>query len=174
MPLLKRLFVAMVSAVATLTPVSAEIQDGTASLLKTIEDNGILVTYNHPACDHNGSHGQYRWVGFQREMRLCPGDSIDAIDHNVVRHEVIHAIQHCVNTARGTHLDTAVIADPEDFREFIVDNLTEYQIERILEVYPEDQWPTELEAFAGANAYTASRIEELFLQACVAPNAGIQ
>ena len=33
-------------------------------------------------------------------------------------------------------------------------------------MYDESQWLTELEAFAGANAYTSSELEDLFLDAC--------
>ena len=42
------------------------------------------------------------FVGMKREMHLCPGATVDAIDHATVRHEAIHAVQHCVNVARGT------------------------------------------------------------------------
>ena len=171
--MLKRLCVAIVSAIATITPVSAEVQDGTHQLLQTLDDNGVLVTYNHPECASNGAFGQYRWVGMAREIRLCPGDTVDALDHNVVRHEVIHAIQHCVNVARGTNYDTPVITNEAEFTNFITENLTRREIDSITDEYPRDQWPTELEAFAGANAYTATELEEMFLDVCVAPETGI-
>ena len=89
--MIKRIALAAIAAAACITPVAAEVQPGTSSLLETMEDSGILVTYNHPDCATNGANGQYRWLGFQREMRLCPGDTIDALDHNTVRHETIHA-----------------------------------------------------------------------------------
>ena len=157
---------AAIAAAATFVPVAAEIQPGTASLLQTVEDNGVLVTYNPDACLTNGSNGQYRWIGFQREIVLCPGNTVDAGDHNTVRHEVIHAIQHCVNVARGTTTDTPIINDPNEFSDFVLANLSKGDIEWIQSVYPEDQWLTELEAFAGANAYTSSELEDIFLDAC--------
>ena len=157
---------AAIAAAATFVPVAAEIQPGTASLLQTVEDNGVLVTYNPDACLTNGSNGQYRWIGFQREIVLCPGNTVDAGDHNTVRHEVIHAIQHCVNAARGTTTDTPIINDPNEFSDFVLANLSKGDIEWIQSVYPEDQWLTELEAFAGANAYTSSELEDIFLDAC--------
>ena len=43
-------------------------------------------------------NGQYRWLGFQRE-RLCP-DYCRCQTTTCVM--TIHAIQHCVNVARGT------------------------------------------------------------------------
>ena len=166
MNLLQRLSMAAIAAAATLLPVGAEIQPGTSSLIETISDNGILVTINHEDCLTNGANGQYRWLGFQREMRLCPGRTVDARDHETVRHETIHAIQHCVNVARGTSTDTPIIDDPDQFKAFVYENLSERQIEWITSIYDESQWLTELEAFAGANAYTSSELEELFLEVC--------
>ena len=157
---------AAIAAAATFMPVMAEVQPGTSSLLETMEESGILVTYNHDDCRTNGANGQYRWLGFQREMRLCPGNTVDALDHNTVRHETIHAIQHCVNAARGTSTDAPIINNPNDFANFVMDNLTQEDIEWVKSMYDESQWLTELEAFAGANAYTSSELEKLFLDAC--------
>ena len=164
--MIKKLLIAAVAAAATFVPVGAEVQAGTTSLLETISSNGILVTINHDDCLTNGSNGQYRWLGFQREMRLCPGRTVDADDHNTVRHETIHAIQHCVNAARGTSTDAPIINNPNDFAEFVMANLPQEDIEWVKSMYPESQWLTELEAFAGANAYTSSELEDLFLDAC--------
>ena len=164
--MIKKLLIAAVAAAATFVPVGAEVQAGTTSLLETISSNGILVTINHDDCLTNGSNGQYRWLGFQREMRLCPGRTVDADDHNTVRHETIHAIQHCVNAARGTSTDAPIINNPNDFAEFVMANLSQEDIEWVKSMYDESQWLTELEAFAGANAYTSSELEDLFLDAC--------
>ena len=166
--MLKKLVLAAVAAAATFMPVAAEVQPGTESLLRTVEEGGILVTYNVDACATDNAHGSYRWAGLRREIRLCPGQTVDAIDHETVRHEVLHALQHCVNAARGTSMDTPIITDPDEFKEFVIANLSQEYINRILEVYPRDQWPTELEAFAGANAYTASELEKFFRQVCMA------
>ena len=106
----KKLCVAAVAAMATLIPVGAEVQPGTSSLIETIDAIGILVTINHEECAAGIYNGQYRWLGFQRELRLCPGRTVDARDHETVRHEVIHAIQHCINVARGTTTDTPASA----------------------------------------------------------------
>ena len=67
-------------------PGQAEVQPGTGRLLETIDESGILVTINHPECATGIYNGQYRRLGFQREMRLCPGDTVDARDH-IWRHE---------------------------------------------------------------------------------------
>ena len=171
--MIKRILMAAIAAAASIMPVGAEVQPGTSSLLETIQSNGIVVTINHTDCATDDAHGQYRWVGFQRELRLCPGETIDAQDHNTVRHEVIHAIQHCVNMARGTAENDPIIIDEEDFKAFVRRNLSQDMIDRIFEVYERDHWLVELEAFAGANAYTATELEDLFLQACVADEGGL-
>ena len=164
--MIKKLLIAAVAAAATFVPVGAEVQPGTSSLLDTISANGILVTINHDDCLTNGANGQYRWLGFQREMRLCPGSTVDAGDHNTVRHETIHAIQHCINVARGTDTDTPIIDDADDFATFVLANLSQEEVEWVYSMYDESQWLTELEAFAGAKAYTSSELEDLFLEVC--------
>ena len=83
-----------------------------------------------------------------------------------VRHEVVHAIQHCVNAARGTSTDTAVIDDPDQLLVWAREHLTRREIQWIQDTYPRDQWMTEIEAFAGARAYTSSELEEMFLEIC--------
>ena len=49
----------------------------------------------------------------KRAFILCPGDEVMLLDHMVVRHEAVHAIQHCVNMARGTSVFTPIINDDE-------------------------------------------------------------
>ena len=164
--MIKRIALAAIAAAACIMPAAAEVQPGTASLIETIDENGILVTINHEECATGMYNGQYRWLGFQREMRLCPGDVVDAGDHNTVRHETIHAIQHCVNVARGTNTDTPVIDDVNELMTWARQHLTMREIQRIQRVYDRSQWLTEIEAFAGARAYTSSELEKIFLDAC--------
>ena len=169
----KKLCVAAVAAMATLIPVGAEVQPGTSSLLDTIDANGILVTINHEECATGTYNGQYRWLGFQREMRLCPGQTVDALDHETVRHETIHAIQHCVNVARGTNTNTPVMSDVDALMSWAREHLSMRQIEWIQRNYDRSQWLTEIEAFAGANAYTSTELEELFLAACTVQDTDV-
>ena len=166
--MLKRIVLAAIAAAATILPVGAEIQDSTASLLRTLDQNGILVTINHEACSTNQAHGQYRWVGIRRELRLCPGETVDAIDHKTVRHETMHAIQHCVNSARGTDFNLPTISDEDVFTEFVTTYLSPEVAQNIFELYPQEHWLVELEAFAAAEAFTAAELEKMFLLACVA------
>ena len=136
---------AAIAAAATFMPVMAEVQPGTASLIETIDENGILVTINHEECATGTYNGQYRWLGFQREMRLCPGATVDANDHNTVRHEVIHAIQHCVNVARGTDQFTPVMK-METLVQLVNEHLSVDTVDFIKTHYDPDHWAVELEA----------------------------
>ena len=164
--MIKRVLLAAIAAAACIMPAAAEIQPGTAQLIETIDENGILVTINHEECATGTYNGQYRWLGFQRELRLCPGRTVDARDHETVRHEVIHAIQHCVNVARGTSTDTPVMNDVDQLMGWAREYLSMREIEWIQNSYDRSQWLTEIEAFAGARAYTSSELEELFLGVC--------
>ena len=166
--MIKRILLGVATAAACILPVGAEVQPGTASLLETMEANGIVISVNPEECEGAPYCGQYRWYGFKREMRLCPGDTIDAGDHNTIRHEAIHAIQHCVNVARGTNTDTAVIEDSNELMTWAREHLSMREIEWIQRKYPRSQWTTEIEAFAASRAYTSSEIEEAFLAACTA------
>ena len=164
--MIKRIALAAIAAAACIMPAAAEIQPGTSSLLETLDENGILVTINHEECLTGSYSGQYRWLGFQRELRLCPGDTVDAGDHDTVRHETVHAIQHCVNVARGTNTDTPVINDVTMLMSWAKEHLSQREIDWIQRAYDRSQWLTEIEAFAGARAYTSSELEEMFLDAC--------
>ena len=162
----KRLFLAAIAATATILPVGAEVQPGTQDLLETLHGNGVTVSINSDTCG-NGFDGQYRFLGMKREMILCPGATVDANDHDTVRHETIHAIQHCVNVMRQTPLNSPIIDDWDKFVAFVKANLTEEHVNWIFKNYPKEHWNVELEAFAGANAYTAAELEQLFIKACV-------
>ena len=171
--MIKRFVLAAIAAAAVILPGQAEVQPGTASLIDTIDENGILVTINHPECATGMYNGQYRWLGFQREMRLCPGDTVDARDHETVRHETIHAIQHCINVARGTSTDTPVMDDVDQLMRWARQHLSMNEIRWIQDAYDRSQWLTEIEAFAGARAYTSSELEELFLGVCTVQHTDI-
>ena len=103
----------------------------------------------------------------KRAMVLCPGSDVDAEDHMVVRHEAIHAIQHCVNMARGTSIYTPVINDDDELMVFVRTHLEDDFIESVKRNYPKDHWRIEFEAFAGMHAYTADELAEMFTKACL-------
>ena len=164
MKLLKNLAIAAITAVTTIAPAMARVEDGTADLLKLMTDNGIVLTINEK-CDGT-YHGIYQFVGMKREMHLCPGETVDAIDHSTVRHEALHAVQHCINVARGTDMLTPVM-DIDDLVEAVNNELPESVVTFVKETYPEEHWAIEMEANLIERTATADEIAEFFTEACI-------
>ena len=104
MNILKSLATAVVSTALFISPASARVEENTQQLINTMISNGIDFEVNSSDCNGN-FFGRYRFASFRREMDICTlGD--DAMAHRTVRHETMHAIQHCVNTHRGTESTT--------------------------------------------------------------------
>ena len=166
--MIKKLAAAL-AGLALCVPAQARIEDGTKPLLELMEQSGITVAFNTSDCKSGEYMGVYRHRGFQRAMILCYGATVDAEDHMVVRHETIHAIQHCVNAARGTSVLTPIINDDDELMKFVYEHLSKEAVEEIKRVYPMEQWRIEFEAFAGMHAYTAEELEAHFRTACLFP-----
>ena len=164
MKLLKNLAIAAITAATTIAPAMARVEDGTADLLRLMTDNGIVLTINEE-CDGT-YHGVYSFVGMKREMHLCPGPTVDAIDHATVRHEAIHAIQHCINVARGTAVNTPVM-DIDELVEAVNNELPETVVTFVKTTYPQEHWAVELEANLLERSATSEEIAEFFVGACV-------
>ena len=170
--MIKQIFAAL-AGLALCAPLQARVEDGTKPLLELMDSSGILVAYNTSDCNDGKYMGVYRHRGMQRAMVLCPGATVDAEDHMVVRHETIHAIQHCVNAARGTHIRTAIISDDAELMEFVYKYLSVEAVEQIKQIYDEQDWRIEFEAFAGMHAYTSEELMALFKKACLFPETEI-
>ena len=170
--MIKQIFAAL-AGLALAVPGYARVENGTKPLLELLDSSGILVAYNTSDCNDGKYLGVYRHKGMQRAMVLCYGATVDAEDHMVVRHETIHAIQHCVNVARGTHIRTAIINDDEKLMEFVYKHLSHEAVEEIKRVYSPEDWRIEFEAFAGMHAYTADELAALFRKACLFPETEI-
>ena len=169
--MIKKLISGLIAGLALAIPGEARIEDGTKPLLELMSSNGIALRYNTSDCTSGEYLGLYRHRGMKRAMVLCYGATVDAEDHMVVRHETIHAIQHCVNAARGTHVLTPVIDDDDQLMAFTREHLSEEAIDEIKRVYDPTHWRIEFEAFAGMHAYTADELAEMFSQACIYTDA---
>ena len=170
--MIKQIFAAL-AGLALCAPVQARIEEGTKPLLELINSSGILVSYNGSDC-HSGHYlGVYKHRGMQRAMVLCYGATVDAEDHMVVRHETIHAIQHCVNAVRGTPITTAILDDDYELMTFARKYLSEEGINKIKEVYDPSQHRIEIEAFAGMHAFTADELADMFRKACLFPTTEV-
>ena len=104
----------------------------------------------------------------KRELALCPGTSVDEIDHAVVRHEVWHAIQHCVNVARGTPLNYPVNPNERELMAHVRKHVPQQYIDLVHNQYEPSQWLLEFEANVAMFVLTADEIQQLFDEACMA------
>ena len=161
MNLLRKLLAATVAASALAVPAVARVEATTPQLIETAIAHGITFEYNTSRCNSGRFHGSY--AGRTRTITLCY-QLADADAHDTVRHEVWHAIQHCAADKKGTPFEP--IASTSDLQEFASNVLTAEHIGRIKANYPKDHWLTEIEAFAAAEAYTATQMAQLLRGWC--------
>jgi len=166
MKLIKSFALAVATALFTVTPSLARVDEGTSSLLEAARDNGITILVNSRECQLDNIHGSYQTVAMRRRIVLCPGESVDPIDHATVRHEVAHAIQHCVNQARGTDRTTPIIRDMDALARFVNEGVPAETVAFVKANYPQDHWLVEFEANYIELNMTASEIEGMFRKAC--------
>ena len=165
---MKRLLAAALAALSIALPVKASIDPNTDELMIALESDGIEIGVNTKRCEQRNIHGSYSFrprTGW-RLMTLCPGETVDAIDHATVRHEAIHAIQHCMNTRRGTSFNTPLQDDPVKFQQEVFANLYVHEIEFIQANYPQSDWNVEFEAFLYERTRTAEEITHWFNGVC--------
>ena len=165
--IIKSLLAATAGLAMSVAPAHARIENETGDLLKLMSQNGISVTINSEACDGT-VHGTYSFTGMRRTLNLCPGDEIDAIDHTTVRHEAWHVIQHCVNVARGTALNSPVQTDVNELAEVVNETVPADIVEFVKRSYPQEHWLVEFEAQAASIVLTSSDIMEVFSDVCTA------
>ena len=163
---IKQTLISLLSAVCLTNPAIARVEDGTADLIKTLDSNGVTIVIDDASCESNKAHGVYSFVGMKRQMTLCPRGEVTAKDHETVRHETAHAIQHCINMARGTAITTPIDNDRDSFLASVESHLTDEFVAWIVDTYPEEHWYVEAEAFMMAHLFTAVELEEMFLKAC--------
>ena len=146
----------------SLMPALAKVDHGTTPLLQTLPQYGITVALNSAECTGQ-FHGAYH--SGTKVLTVCYSGTPGANDHDTVRHEAFHALQHCVTEKRGGHGLQSILRGQELDR-FVTSSLSEKQIVDIKSAYPKHHWLTELEAFAGARVYTADQISGLLRQWC--------
>ena len=166
---LTKLFTAAIAGLAlSIAPAHARVEDDTKKLLELLHSTGVNVTINHPSHCDGDVWGTYQFVGMKRQMNLCPGESVDAIDHLTVRHETWHAIQHCVNAARGTAVNTPVQQDVNKLAGVVNQTLSAKRVQWIKSAYPQSHWLVEFEANVAADVFTATELIEIYSNTCVA------
>ena len=166
--MIKNIFAAVAAVAMAVTPAAARVDAGTIGLINTVDDSDIDLRIDSPYCAKNpGVYGVYRSRGLQRQLILCPGSTVDAEDHDTVRHEVAHAIQHCINAARGTDRLVPIVNDPQKLVATAREVLGQDRINYIQRNYHRSQWLVEIEANLMAHLFTAKQIEQMFKEHCL-------
>ena len=155
---------ALLAATTLTVPAVAKIDPGTPQLLQTLTEYGITVTYNPPVCSQ-GFAGRY---STSKEMTLCYRGQPTAFDHDTVRHETMHVLQHCAALRRRDTRGIVPLAiNPNQRNQWVSQVLRSGQISEIKENYPVRAHQIELEAFAGAQHYSASQLTNLVKRWCI-------
>ena len=85
-----------------------------------------------------------------------------------MRHETWHAIQHCVNAARGTGVNTPVQTDIDELADAVNSVLLVETVNFIKATYPESHLLVEFEAFVAAEVFTATELMKIYSDTCTA------
>ena len=154
---------AVIAATTFSLPALATIDPGTPKLLQTLSEYGITITYNPPDCSQ-GFAGRYSTT---KEMTLCYRGQPNAFDHDTVRHETMHVLQHCAALRRGDDRGIVPLAiNPAERNQWVSQVLRSGQIAEIKENYHVRYHQIELEAFAAAQHYSASQLTTLVKRWC--------
>ena len=156
---------AAVAAFSVALPATATIQPGTPDLIRTVAEHMTVVFNKGATCAKPGVVGSYQLSN--KTLTLCPGLEVDADDHDTVRHEVWHAIQHCLSSPGARSLEPVIEVGTKEYWDLVANNLSIKQAKFIQDSYPERAWHVENEAFVAAATLTSSQIEDIFIDSCV-------
>ena len=163
MKLLHSLAAVAVAAVSMSVPALAKVDPGTPQLLQTLNEHGITILYNPSTCGQ-GFMGRY---STEKVMTLCYSGQPTAEDHDTVRHETMHVLQHCAALRRGDNRGIAPLAiNRSERQEWVSSVLKQSDIAQIKSVYPSRVHQVELEAFAMAEHYSANELASLVKSWC--------
>lgn len=154
---------ALIAASTLSMPALAKVDAGTTQLLQTLTDYGITILYNPPGCNQ-GWQGRYTT---EKVMSLCYSGQPDAEAYDTVRHETMHVLQHCAALRRGDDRGIAPLAiNPSERQQWVSSVLRSGHLNHIKSLYPSRFHQIELEAFAGAEHYSANELTTLVKQWC--------
>ena len=146
---------AFIAAATLAMPVSAKVDPNSMALLQTLQEYGVSVHYNSPDGCTGGHQGSYNT---SKVMHLCYSGSASAKDHNTLRHEAFHYLQHCANERRGGQGLKPLAINPSERADFVLKALGADGIAYVTSSYPWRAHQIELEAFAAAEIYSASEL----------------
>jgi len=163
MKLLRYIVAATVATVSSTMPALAKVDPGSTQLLQTLNEYGVTVLFNPSTCGQ-GFMGQYNT---RKVMTLCYDGAPTAEDHNTLRHETFHYLQHCASTRRGVNGITPLAINPTQRQQWVSSVLRTGEINQIRSMYPAHVHQIELEAFAAAEHYSSTQLASLIKSWCV-------
>ena len=159
--MIKRLLTSIALAFFCVTPAHAKLDPGTWQLLRTV-DKYVTVKLDPDVCTTD-FYGY--WDSRNKELVICTHGEWNAEDHDTVRHEVWHIIQLCHTP--GVKYLQPVMSDPQLFELMVRSQVTPFEEQEIIKLYPPAQRKAELEAYVMAAQMTAKEVERKFLSACI-------
>ena len=154
---------ALIAAATFAMPASAKVDPGSTRLLQTLNEYGVTVEYNPSHCS-NGYNGRYTT---EKLMTLCYRGTPDADDHDTVRHEAFHFLQHCAAIRRGQNGIFPLAVNNSKRTDWAYSILGANSISQIRATYPAHHHQVEIEAFAAAQHYSADELVTLIKSWCI-------
>lgn len=160
--MIKQLLGASAAALFTLLPSAARVETNTGALLRLVSSYGVEVNDNSNEC--GGAMGRFT-LKPKLSIHICyDSKGPTAEDHDTVRHEVWHYLQYCRNPQHVGLLP--LHKDRDEYIRFVQNALSDSAIDRINLSYPEHIRAVEYEAFAAANALTATQLMSMVREHC--------
>ena len=163
---------------AAFTPLSvkANTLDEHSQLFGAIQSAGVNVVINSPSVCDSETAGAY--ASRHRVMFVCQENASapylettwTPYDLDTLRHEAHHMVQDCLAGRIADERYEPLFDNEYDFEEFIRANLTQEEIDWILEAYADEDPQDiliELESFAVAKSVSPITIAEAIQEACV-------
>ena len=154
---------AFIAAITLSVPAVAKVDSGTPRLLQTLNEYGVTIQYNPSDCG-GGFMGRYNT---SKIMTLCYRSTPTANDHNTVRHETAHFLQHCASIRRGEVGLHPLAVNTTKRNRWVTQVLNAHKINRIKSSYNPRVHQIELEAFAMADHYSANDLVSLIKSWCI-------
>jgi len=156
---------AFIAAITLSVPAVAKVDSGTPRLLQTLNEYGVTIQYNPSDCG-GGFMGRYNT---RKVMTLCYRGAPNADDHDTVRHETAHFLQHCASIQRGESGLNPLAVNTTKRTQWVTSVLSAHKINRIKSNYSPRVHQIELEAFAMAEHYTANDLIGYIKAWCIKP-----
>ena len=146
---------AAIAAASVIAPAHS-YQNGGVELWGALDEAGVEITTLN--CSDHGVENAYGFfVPASRDIYICEEVAVsDAQQWETIRHEAVHAAQHCVNPNMNSVLMS---------QRWLENNAHESDASFIMQAYDESDWLIELEAFT-LMRYSNQDIARLVDEAC--------